>query len=477
MSFRQMVAIFLAHWKTIGAIFLLTLATTAVVTYFSPRQYEAHASFVLESKDALYGGANPVLNGAGYINTQLAIFSSERVARRVVRELRLTDDPALRDRWRESTGGGLGGAGDIEAWTAQLLMKSLNVEPAGKSNVIDVKYKGVEPSFAAQIANAFVQAYIDTSRELRVDPAKQTSGFFDVRVKQYREQLELAQSRLTAFQNRTGITVTDEKLDVETARLNALSGQMVNMQAILSDSTSRQAQARSGSADQLSDIMLHPVVAALKADVTRQEVALQQMSTRLGDNHPQVVEAKASLAELRRRFDGEVRRATGSVGVNNSINRQREADVSASFEAQRAKVLRLKGVRDEMTTIQRDVENAQRIYDSVLGRLTASNLESQNTLSYASVLNPAVAPTEFSSPRIMKNMIFATVLGGMLALATGLLLEFLDRKVRSIEDVSRGLGLPVIGVMPSPDRARWIGGHAMAPLLARRVLGQLPGPQ
>ena len=94
MSFRQLVAIFLARWKTIGAIFLLTLATTAVVTYFSPRQYEAHASFVLESKDALYGGANPVLNGAGYINTQLAIFSSERVARRVVRDLRLTENPA-----------------------------------------------------------------------------------------------------------------------------------------------------------------------------------------------------------------------------------------------------------------------------------------------------------------------------------------------------------------------------------------------
>ena len=60
-----------------------------------------------------------------------------------------------------------------------------------------------------------------------------------------------------------------------------------------------------------------------------------------------MVEAKASIAELRSRLDAETRRVTGGVGVTNTINRQREAEVRAALEAQRAKVLRLKAVRDE----------------------------------------------------------------------------------------------------------------------------------
>ncbi len=469
MSFNQLLAILLARWKIIVGLFLVTVIATAVVTKMLPKQYQSTASFVLEPKDALLGGPNSTPN---YLNTQLAVITSDRVARRVVRNLKLTETPAMRDQWREATGG----TGDVEAWVAELLIKNLTAEPAGKSSVIDLHYKAVDPRFAAIIANAFVQAYLDTSLDLRVDPAKQNTTFFDGRSKQYREQLERAQAKLTSFQKETGITVTDERMDVETSRLNALSAQIVSLEALSSESSSRQAQARGSSGELSADVQFNPNVSALKSELSRMEIGLQQLNSRFGDSHPQVVELKASIAEVKSRLGTEIRRASGTVGVNNAINRQREANVVASFEAQRAKVLKLKTVRDEIGMLQREVDNAQRIYDAVVGRLTTNNLESQNTLSNAYVLDAAAPPSDPSSPKVMKNMIFATVLGGMLALATGLLLEFLNRKVRSIEDVSRGLGLPVIGVMPAPDRRRLLGQRSSQPLLARRVLGQLPRP-
>jgi polysaccharide biosynthesis transport protein len=470
MSFNQLVAILLARWRIIAGLFLVTVIATFVVTRLMPKQYQATASFVLEAKDGLLGGPNASPN---YLNTQLAVITSDRVSRRVVRNLKLTELPALRERWQQATNG----SGDLEAWVAELLIKNLLAEPAGKSNVIDVHYKAVDPRFAANIANAFVQAYIDTSLDLRVDPAKQNSAFFDLRSRQYKEQLERAQGKLTAFQKDTGITVTDERLDVETARLNALSGQIVSAEALSYESGSRQAQARGTSGQLSADVQFNPNVAALKADLSRQELALQQLNARYGENHPQIVETRASIADIKSRLDSEMRRATGTVGVSNAINRQREANVIASFEAQRTKVLKLKTVRDEMGMLQREVDNAQRIYDTVVNRLTTNNLESQNTLSNAYILDAAMPPTEPSSPKVVKNMVFAVVLGGMFALAVGLFVEFLNRKVRSVEDVSKGLGLPVIGIMPAPDRRRLLGRRGAQPLLARRVLGQLPSPR
>ena len=58
----------------------------------------------------------------------------------------------------------------------------------------------------------------------------------------------------------------------------------------------------------------------------------------------------------------------------------------AALEAQRAKVLRMKAVRDEGLVLVRDVENAQRAYDAVLARFTQTSLESQTTQSNVNVL-------------------------------------------------------------------------------------------
>jgi polysaccharide biosynthesis transport protein len=470
MSFSQLVAILLARWKVVSFIFLVTVAATFVVTKLMPKQYLATASFVLESRDTLMGANAAPSN---YLNTQLTVISSDRVARRVVRNLKLAEAPSMRGQWNEATGG----KGDLEAWVATLLLKNLSVAPAGKSNVIEVQFKGVEPRFCAMIANAFVQAYIDTSLDLRVDPAKTSASFFDTRAKQYREDLERAQSKLSAYQKETGITVTDEKLDVETARLNALAANIVGLQALASETGSRAAQAGGASADRSPDVMLNPMVSSLQSELSRQEVALQQLNARFGDNHPQVVEVRASIGELKARLQSEMKRASGTAGVNNTIVRKRESDTTAAFDAQRSKVLKLKSTRDEIAMLQREVENAQRVYDAVVNRLTTNNLESQNTLSNAYLLDAAVEPGEPSSPKVVKNMVFALVLGSILALATGLLLELLNRRVRSLEDISHSLGLPVIGVMPSGSGKGLLGRRATQPLLARQVLGQLPSPR
>ena len=83
--------------------------------------------------------------------------------------------------------------------------------------------------------------------------------------------------------------MTDERMDVETQRLNDLSSQLVAIQAAAADASSRQAQASAGSADKLQEISNHPVVAGLRGDLSRMEAKLQELSSRLGDGHPQVI--------------------------------------------------------------------------------------------------------------------------------------------------------------------------------------------
>ena len=467
MTFGNFIAIVRARWWLLLLVTVLTTVTAVAVSLIMPKKYLAVASVVVDVKpDPVTALIYPGLASPAFMATQVDVIGSDRVALRVVRNLKLADNAQIRDQWRDETGG----EGTIEQWLVALLQKSMDVKPSKESNVIAVSYKASDPRFAAALANAFVQAYIETSLELRVDPARQYNSYFDERAKAARATLEAAQTRLSIFQRENGITVNDERLDVEMARLNELSSQLVGLQGLKAESTSRQAQAGGAAADRMQEVLNSPVIGQMKSDLSRAEARLQELNTRYGDSYPQVIETRATVAELQRRIDAETRRVSGGAAVTNTINRQREAETRAALEAQRAKVLRIKTMRDEAQVLMRDVESAQRAFEGVSTRLTQSSLESQTPQSNVGVLTHAVAPVQPASPKLLLNTALSVVAGFVLGLGLVMLLELRDRRVRTSQDVVIALDLPLLGILPRPGSRRALG------TMEQRVLGMGSAP-
>jgi len=469
MTLGQFFSIVRARWIAALAVLLVVVLGTLLVSLLLPKQYKAVASVVADSKPdpvsaVMLGG----MQAPGFMATQVDIIESDRVAQRVVRNLKLNENATIRRQWQDETGG----EGSIESWLATVFQRQMEVIPSRESNVIQIAYRAPDPRFASALANAFAQAYIDTSLELRVDPARQYSTFFESRSKDARETLEKAQNRLSAFQKAKGIIASDERLDIENSRLNELSSQLTTLQAIAAESASRQTQAQGAQGDRIAEVLNNPVLGSMKAEISRGEGRLQELSTRYGDNHPQVQEVKANLAELRLRLEAETRKVTGSVGLNNNVNRQREASVRGALDAQRTKVLQLKAVRDEGTVLMREVDNLQRAYDAVMQRLTQTSLESQTTQSNVNVLTQAEPPLKPASPRIVLNTALAVFAGLLLAIGTVLFLELRDRRVRNVEDLVAALGLPVIVSLPRPGSKLTLGSKYSP--MQQRLLAPLP---
>ena len=466
MTFGQFLSILRARKWVALLVFVLVVSTTVAVSLLLPKQYTGTASVVIDVKpDPVSAMLNPTMAMPGFMATQVDILTSDRVALRVIRDLKLLDNPNIREQWRTD----VDGKGTIEQWLVDLLQKKLDVKPSRESNVIQIAYKAPDPRFAAALANAFANAYIATTLELRVDPAKQFSTFFTAQSKDAREALEKAQSKVSAFQQQKGIIATDERLDVENARLNELSSQVVQIQAISSESGSRQTQAQGNQSDRIQEVLNNPLIAGLKADLTRNEARLQELNAKLGENHPQVVEAKANIAELRTRIDAEIKRVTGGVTINNTINKQREAQVKRSLDEQRTKVLKMKAVRDEGQVLVREVESAQRTFDTLMARLTQTGLEAQSTQSFANVLTTAQPPAEPSSPKVLLNSLLSVFLGVLLAVGFALLRELSDRRVRAPDDIVAALGLPVLGTLPKPGAKRFHAGNRSLPMAQRAL--------
>jgi succinoglycan biosynthesis transport protein ExoP len=444
MTIQQLLTILRARWVTMLLIAVVTVASTATALVFIPKQYTATASLLVDVKtpDPI-AGVLPGLMTSSYMANQVSVLQSERVALKVIYALKLDDNPAMRARWTADTDS----QGNFDSWLADLLRKSLTVTPARESNVIDVSYRASDPNFAATMANAFVTAFTSTTIDMRVQPAKEYSELFVNQTKQLRERVEQAQSKLSAFQKQSGLLATDERIDVETTRLAELSSQLVALQAMTSDSSSRQGVSASNM-DRVQDVMNNPVITGMRSEIARTEALNKQMMERYGENHPVLTESRTNLNELKARMDAEVRRIGSSITINTGVLRARESQLRDSIEQQRNKLLKLKEQRDNATMLARDVDAAQKALDEIQIRFNHTNLESQAQQTNLLLLKSATAPGSASSPKVVLNMALSVVLGVMLAFLAAFSLEFLDRRVRVSEDVTALLALPVLGDIP-----------------------------
>lgn len=454
MTIQQLLLILWARRKLVITLFVGTVLLALVISLLMPRQYTASASVVVDVKspDPIAGMVLPGLIAPGYMATQSDIIKSERVAQRVVKLLKLDENPEVREQWEKATEG----RGTLNSWLAGLLQRRLDVQPSRDSNVVNIGFSGTNAAYAAAAANAFAQAYIDTTIELKVEPARQYSQWFDGQLNSQRERLEKAQQALSSYQQTNNIVVTDERFDAENQRLNDLTSQLTQVETQGTDFSSK---TRSGSIETLPEVVQNPLINDLKSQIARRESRLQELSSNLGVNHPQYQSTESELNELRSRLRKETALIGASVKMAGSTGRMRADELQKAIEQQKAKLLELRKQRDEISVLMRDVQSAQSAYDEVSQRMTKSRLEAQSAQTNVSILNPATEPLLPSKPRVMLNLVASAFFGMLLGIGAALVVELSQRRVRSAEYLAQCLGVPVLveldSTVPPDNRHGW----------------------
>ena len=425
---------------------------TVFLSLILPPRYTATATLVIDSSriDPTMNIALPGGIGLEYLNTQMEIIQSQAVALKVVRDLKMADDPEAEKYWREDTDG----QGTIEDWLANGLRKWLTVEVGKQNNIVTIGFTARNPDQATTIANAFAQAYVHTNLELRVAPAKEASEWFTSQVADLKTNLERAQAKLSQFQREKGIVNPDERADVENTRLAELSAQLAIAQSQAIDAVSRKRQmdqyTKEGrNPEALPDAIGNSLINSLKQQLSVAEARLTQLAGQLGRNHPEYQKSVAEVEQIRKQLNVELE--TLATGVSNTarVAQAKEADLRSAVAAQKARVLALnkeKG-QDDMAVLNREVEIAQKAFDAASQRSSEVRLESRVSQTNVAILNPAVRPVQPTFPNWKVNIALSLLLGAMLGVTLAFMMEHADRRIRSTEDLGQIPGLTALGML------------------------------
>jgi polysaccharide biosynthesis transport protein len=438
MSLQQFLSVLRARRFLAGLILLVTIALALSWVLLRPRSYTARAPVLVDVRlDPV--GATPLqgLVAPSFVSTQIDIVKSDRVAERAIKLLP-PDQPPLKE-WREKAAK----KPKAESWLVHSIQQNLDVKPARESNIISIAWTGRSPTEAANVANAFAQAYLETSVEIRTDPAKKYADWFDVQVKEARDRLDKAQAKLSDFQQKSGILAADEHGDsFETTRLKDLTQQLMGLQD----------RGQRGGNDSPA-VMASPLVNTMRGEVARLESKIQEASATLGSAHPRMQQMQAELASMRSRLASESSRVGSAANTSAAANKARQRELEKAIADQKTRMLSLNKERGELTVLQRDVDTAQKAYETVSASAAQSRLQSMSTQTNVMRLASAVEPLEPVGPTGIQALMVAAGAGTLLAIAIVLLLELANRRVRSVEDLSMVTQLPILAVVPAAASA------------------------
>jgi chain length determinant protein EpsF len=436
------------------ALVVATIVAAILVTLVMPKTYQATTSVLVDVKDEQM--LNTPLGSPraqlGYMQTQIDIMQSQRVARKVVEDMKLAENPAARDLFARKHM-----QGTVEDWIADSLLYDLSVD-SSQSSVIQLKYRANDPRFAADVANAFAQAYVDTTLKLRTEPTKEAAAWFNEQLKSLRTAFEEAQAKLAAFQREKGILASDDKVDIESARLAELSMQSLRAADASYDMSAKLGQARGRSTESVPEVIANPMVQSLKAELLRAEAKLQELATRIGPNHPQYVQQAAEVSALRDRINAEMRKVVGGVESAAAQNYARQSALKRDLAEQRRKVEDMRDARSQSLVLQRDVDTAQKAYEAALARYLVNKVESGARSTNVTILNPAIVPSAPIKPRAPVNLALGAFVGMLLGFAAVFFLELLDRRVRSTSDLEVGIDAPLLGTLQPWHPSNLLGG-------------------
>ncbi|GHF25534.1 hypothetical protein GCM10017044_20430 [Kordiimonas sediminis] len=455
MSINQVFQILLARiWVTIITV-LIGVSVCALVVSILPEKYTATSSVILEvgDQDPVTGMAQNTART--YIQTQVNLVKSARVANKVVDRLELTRSPYFLSEYNSLNDPGI----DLKGWIGKQLQENLGVWVVGGSEIIEISYTATSPTLAATVSNAFSEAYLLVDLELRVDPAKRNAQWFAAQLNKLRQNLTEAQNSLNDYQKQVGIVSMTTESQSESQSIINIESRAAAARAEASEARSMVQQFAAfldsgGSSDSLPSFMTNPEISSLQQELGKVDAAIATLSGRVGENHPQYKAVVARRDQVTKQLAEEIEKFGLSLKARVQIAEAKSASLEDELDIEKDRMLQEKAQLDRLEAMEREVEIRKAEYDNAFRRAGTLRLEGDRAQTGVSIIEEATPPTEASFPQKRLSIAIAFAACLVLGVSISFLLEMIDRRVRSEADLILYADLKVLASIAKGPKKR-----------------------
>ena len=440
----------------IGAVLFVPWAARQIPIYQATAtiMVDAQGAQVLGSDvhDVVQVGPGQAYLMQDYIQTQRRVLTSDTLALDTVRALKLMHPDTLEAVWGPQPPVN-------ERAAAERLAGWISADPVIDTYLINVAVTHPNAAQAKRLVDGLVDTYRTSNSKARDLTTSEASTFLQAQSDELRQKLHLSEMALYIFKRDNDLlsVALEDRINSVTRRVDKLTDALTDVRL--------RKVARTAEAEELAKMMSADTIvptasatgdalSALKKDLADDERKLGELRARYEDAHPLVRQQQAKVASLQSTMRREAATQLRSSQARANEAAAEERKIAVQLDEAKHDGLRVTRLEVEYNNLKRDADSLGKQYALVLNRTKETELSAKVRANNLHVLDYARLPGVPVSPRLVRSGVLALLLALLVGLGVALLIDALDRSLKTQADVEERMGLPFLGMVPHVSELR-----------------------
>lgn len=447
------------RWRVAASVVVVVMLGTFLASYFAKPLYRGTIQIQIERDnpnqltiDDLFGIS---ASEQDFLQTQYVLLKSRGLAQRVIEDQNLLNDP---DFYLPGVKGRTAAeVAAIRDAMAGALLGGVLISPVENTTLVDVSYIAPTPRLAQKVAEGIGASFIQMSIEQKLDSVRQASDFLALQISAVKRDLDIARGQLQRYGESKDIISTDDAGNISSQNLIRLTADLTSAQNDRIEKQSAYQAVLRASPESVAG--RDPLVQQLTEETARLQRDYSQKLAIFKPEHPEMTKLQGQIEKTRQSRQSALSSAYASAQqvarTALSASESREASMRAALEQERRDMMRQNVSAATYTDLRSEVEAKQGLLEQLTKRLSETEVTARlrggaNT-SNVRWVDHAQLPTSRFNVTMKNNLQNALPLGVILGLAAIFFLEYMDRSIKSPEELERVTRLASLGIIPSAD--------------------------
>ncbi len=444
------------RWRVALSILLVVMLATFLYSYFSRPLYRSMATIQIDrdnpnqlTVEDLFGIE---ASDQEFLQTQYELLKSRDLMARVIQDSQLLSDPDFYPpgikgksaeevlRIRESMIGAVQGG--------------LEITPVRNTSLVNIAYVAPSPHLAQRVAEGVAQSFMRRNTDQKFESVRQASEFLTHQIDQLKEDIETTRRSIQRYGETKGIISANDASNITVQRLTKINSDLQSAQNAYFE---KQAAFDTITRANPETVVKGDVqVLALNDELGKLEREYSQKATTFLPQHPEMQRLRQSIEKTRQARSQAVLEAYGKARdtARNDMNSAaaQVSDMQGALESQKHETMSLNVNAQGYVDLTRTLDGKQNLLDTLVKRRNETEISARlNGRSTSNILwvDHAVLPTGRFNVTMTKNLQSAFPLGVILGLSAIFFLEYMDRSIKTPEELERVTHFASLGVIPA----------------------------
>ncbi|HMR32320.1 MAG TPA: polysaccharide biosynthesis tyrosine autokinase [Geminicoccaceae bacterium] len=497
----DLLGLFRVLWRRkllVGSLVLLgTMGAYLYGKNLTP-EYTAKSAVLIEPPKSQIIDVQAMMSGltpdGATMATQIKLIQSRTFVARVMDDLKLFDDPefnaALRpqdgpslklslsepfrkllalvpNEWLITTGLASEPVTVLESEAPRLAREAaidtflggIEVSNEGGTYLIGINYTAEDPQKAARIANRLAEVYVDDQLKTKLFATDRASVWLQERLDALKEEVRSSEQEVERYRAQNNLLDSNNGVLLNDQELSDLNRELITARADLAErqaklSLVRGLRGRGQALDAIGEVVSSPVIVNLRAQevvLLREEAELRSL---YGERHPKMQQLAAEKANIQGKIGAEVTRITTVLENDVAVAAARAHTIESQLSGLKTRSTTNREAEVRLRELERQATTSRSLYEAFLARFKETREQQEIVEPDSRLVAIASPPIRPSTPGAKLFAAAGLLASGMIATILALLLDRLDRGLRSAREVEAALGLPTLALVPKLDKLK-----------------------